>query len=159
MKKMGLIIFIVILIICIWPENTDNVRVRVIANSNSEVDQKYKNEVVRIMKNIIKCDDTYNDIINKKEQLEHELNSYAEKKNLSIDVVFDKTKFPTKILNGKVIEGGIYQTLLITIGEGKGNNYWSLLYPEYYGITFEDVESENIIVKFYIYEKIKMFFE
>ena len=65
MKKLGLIIFIIILILCIWPENTDSVRVRVVANSNSEVDQKHKNEVVKIMKKIIKCDDTYDDILNK----------------------------------------------------------------------------------------------
>lgn len=155
MKKMGLVIFIIILIVVIWPENTDNVRVRVIANSNSEVDQRHKNEVVRIMKSIIKCDDTYEEILNKKNELKKELDIYAEIKNLEISITIDKTKFPTKVLNGKIIEGGIYQTLLITIGEGRGNNYWSLLYPEYYGITFEDVESENIIVKFYIYEKIK----
>ncbi len=159
MKKLGLIIFIIILIVCIWPENTDNVRVRVVANSNSEVDQNHKNKVVRIMKGVIKCDDTYQEIIEKKEVLKDKLDQYAEKNNLDIYITINKTKFPTKILNGKVIEGGIYETLLITIGSGKGNNYWSLLYPEYYGFTFEDVNSDNIEVKFYIYEKIKMFFE
>ena len=44
-------------------------------------------------------------------------------------------------LNGKVIPSGIYDTLLITIGEGEGSNYWSLLYPEFFGITFEDIDS------------------
>lgn len=155
MKKIGLVFLIIMLFIFVWPENTDQIRVRVIANSNSEIDQKYKNDVVRIMKKIIKCDDTYNDIINKMDELKNELQDYGNKKKININVKFDKTKFPTKVLEGKVVEGGVYQTLLITIGEGKGNNYWSLLYPEYYGITFEDVESDNIIVKFYIYEKIK----
>ena len=155
MKKLVLILFIIILVICVWPNNEDNVRVRVIANSNSEVDQNIKDEVVLILKKIIKCDDTIEDIEDKFDLLKDELNSYSKKKNIKIDLSFNKTKFPSKILDGKLIEGGIYQTLLITIGEGKGSNYWSLLYPEYYGITFEDVNSDNIIVKFYIYEKLK----
>ncbi len=127
---------------------------RVIANSNETIDQYYKNEVVKIMKSVIDCDDDYDDIVSKMDSLQNKINEYADSRNLEINIKLDKTKFPTKSLNGKVIEGGIYETLLITIGEGKGNNYWSLLYPEYYGYTFEDVDSENIEVKFYIWEKL-----
>lgn len=160
MKKKVWIIILIVLIICLlYPKDKDNLRVRVIANSNDKIDQIYKNEVVSIMKNIIDCDDTYDEVINKFDELSSELDEYARRKELEINVKIGKTKFPTKSLNGKIIQGGIYDTLLITIGKGEGNNYWSLLYPEYYGITFEEIESDNIEVKFYFYEKLKMIFE
>jgi len=160
MKKKGFLIIIILLFIwLVLPEKNENIRVRVIANSDEKIDQIYKNEVVKIMKSIIKCDDSYEDVENKMGVLEEELLEYGKEKDLKISVEFTKTKFPTKSLNDKVIEGGIFDTVLITIGKGEGKNYWSLLYPEYYGITFEDVESENIEVKFYLYEKIKMLIE
>ena len=134
-------------------------RVRVIANSNDSVDQNCKNEVVKIMKSVIECDDTYDDVLSKMDDLKEKLDEYGDKKKLDIELEFVKTKFPSKSLNDKIIEGGIYQTLLITIGKGEGNNYWSILYPEYYGFTFEDVDSENIEVKFYLWEKIKIIFD
>ena len=53
MKKIGFIVLIIVFVLCVWPEKDDNIRIRVIANSNSEIDQKHKNNVVLIMKKII----------------------------------------------------------------------------------------------------------
>ena len=159
MKKKVFIIGVILILICfVFPKEKENVRVRVVANSDSYTDQLYKTEVVKIMKKIIKCDDSYQDVLGKMKELEDAIEVYEKQKGLEITVEFIKTKFPTKTLNGEIIQGGIYDTLLITIGEGKGKNYWSLLYPEYYGFTFEDVDSDNIEVKFYIWEKFKMIF-
>lgn len=155
-RKVCLTILILLFIGLVFPKEDENIRVRVIANSNDSIDQYYKNEVVKIMKSVIKCDDTYEDVLSKIDELDEKLEEYGDKKNLDIKIEFIKTKFPTKSLDDKIIEGGIYQTLLITIGKGEGNNYWSILYPEYYGFTFEDVDSENIEVKFYLWEKIKL---
>ena len=37
-----------------------------------------------------------------------------------------------------MIASGNYETLLIEIGDAKGHNFWTLLYPEYYGYEFEE---------------------
>lgn len=63
-----------------------------------------------------------------------------------------KNKFPPKSLNDEVIPGGTYESLVITIGRGEGNNYWTLLYPEYYGITFEDINTGEVEIKSYFWE-------
>ena len=57
-------------------------------------------------------------------------------------------------LDGKLISGGDYLTLLVTIGKGLGNNYWTILYPEYFGYTFEEVYSGEVEIRSYIYDLI-----
>lgn len=61
--------------------------------------------------------------------------------------------FPAKSYNGEFIPSGTYYTLLITIGKGNGNNFWTLLYPEYFNISFED--NNEIEYRSYIYDKFK----
>lgn len=149
-----LIIIIVFIFIIIPDQDEDNIRLRVISNSNSEIDLKIKEEVAVILKSNINANDSYNDILNKMSSLEEEIDTYARKHNLDIKIDFGNTVFPPKQLNGKIISGGTYLTLLITIGEGKGNNYWTLLYPEYFNITFEEVYSGEVEIKYYLYEKV-----
>ena len=157
MKKVIVLVLVIFVLFLVFKNdnNDDQIRVRVIANSDSYVDQKTKSEVVSIMKNVIKADDSYDDVILKLDELDLKLQEYSNKNSVDIDLEFKDTIFPAKSLDGKIIEGGVYKTILITIGNGKGKNYWSLLYPEYYGITFEDIDSENIIVKSFIYELFK----
>ena len=66
------------------------------------------------------------------------------------NVEYKKVSFPAKVLNNKFIPSGTYKTLLITIGEGKGDNWWSVLYPEFFGINYDD--SDEIKYKSFIYE-------
>ena len=49
-----------------------------------------------------------------------------------------------------MIPSGNYETLLIEIGNAKGNNFWTLLYPEYYGFEFE--ETNEIEYRSYFYD-------
>lgn len=155
MKKVFIILGLVFIIGIINIKSDNHLRVRVIANSNSISDQNIKNEVVEILKNIINADDSFDIVRAKMNTLKKELKYYQEKNNIKLDVELKKTSFPSKRLNGKVIPSGAYETLLITIGNGKGNNYWSILYPEYYGITFEDNSFENLSFKSYFYELFK----
>ena len=45
---------------------------------------------------------------------------------------------------------GKYMTLLFIIGKGEGKNWWSILYPEFYGINYED--SDEIEYRSFIYD-------
>ena len=75
--------------------------------------------------------------------------------NYKVNVQIKNQKYETKYYKDKIIEGGKYKTLVIMIGEGAGNNYWSILYPEYYGIGFEEVNTGNVTYKIWLFEKIK----
>ena len=52
---------------------SENVRIRVVANSNSTTDQKIKYECVNIIKNIINANDDINQITNKLGTIENKL--------------------------------------------------------------------------------------
>jgi hypothetical protein len=55
------------------------------------------------------------------------------------------------VIKNKIIPSGSYQTLVITLGNGEGSNWWSLLYPEYFNLTYDDFK--EIEYKSYFLEK------
>ena len=160
MKKIGkckiiIVIIIGLLLFCLYNNNEDErVRIRVISNSNNYTDLYYKEEVKDIVCSIIKADDSINDVKSKLSEVEMKVKEYGRINNLEINVDFGLTTFPPKQLNGKLISGGDYLTLLVTIGKGLGNNYWTILYPEYFGYTFEEVYSGEVEIRSYIYDLI-----
>ncbi|MBQ6817669.1 MAG: stage II sporulation protein R [Bacilli bacterium] len=161
MVKNGKLKITIIIIICIllfgmfMDNNEDNrIRIRVVSNSNDYVDIYHKEKVKDIVCNVINADDTKEEVLKKLNDVEELVNQYAMNNNLDIIVEFGVTNFPPKELNGKIISGGNYETLLVTIGQGKGNNYWTLLYPEYFGVTFEEIYSGDVEIRSYFYDLI-----
>ncbi len=150
-KKIFIILLIFIIFIILFDSNdSTETRIRVIANSNSYVDQQVKMKIVRTLQNDnLEINDL--NIIKKRVEYIVRENNY----NYNVNVEIKTQKFPTKYYNERIIEGGKYKTLVITLGNGEGNNYWSILYPEYYGIGFEEVNSGNVQYKIWLFEKIK----
>lgn len=156
MKKAIIIfVFLVLILILVKFEMTSEFRVRVLANSDSYIDQSVKEEIAEdIDEYIINNDVTMKNISEHLECIEEVLKEHKVKYSLEIT----KENFPTKVVNGKLSSGGVYDTLVIKIGSGKGENYFSVLYPEYYGITYEDVKTGKVEYKSFIYETFKSLF-
>lgn len=152
-KKIFLILLILILIIVIMlcdVNDSKEMRVRVIANSNSYIDQQLKMKIVGKLQNEnLELKDL--NIIKQKVEYIIKENNY----HYTVNVEIKNQEFPTKYYENRIIAGGKYQTLVITLGKGEGNNYWSILYPEYYGIGFEEVNSGNVKYKVWLFDKIK----
>lgn len=154
-KKIILIISIILIIILLIPNEEKEMRIRVLANSNSEEDQTIKKEVVDIL---IKEINTYDkdslssEIKENKETIEMKINTYLKKHESEAKVEIKKVSFPPKEYQEKVISGGTYLTLLVTIGKGEGKNYWSMLYPDYFNVSYEDFKSEEIEIKSFFWE-------
>lgn len=63
----------------------------------------------------------------------------------SFQVELKEAEFPTKIYGNLVYSAGMYETLLITIGDGAGRNWWCVLFPP---LCFTDaVKGEATSVK------------
>lgn len=154
MKKFIYCLLVIIFIIVLIPKENDELRIRVIANSNSSYDQMIKYEIVSIVKNEINPSDNKEIIVKKLPKLKSKIKEKIGDREIDIDVSIKKTYFPKKSLNGKIIPSGNYEALVIEIGEAKGKNWWTLLYPEYFNISYEDIESGEIEVKSYFFEKI-----
>ena len=152
MKK---IIFIIIIIFigCIMftdSNDTSELRFRVIANSDSIQDQNLKLLVVRELKKQ-EISTSNLDILKQKAEYIILSNNY----NYKVYVSVKNVEYETKYQNNKIIEGGIYKTIVVPIGNGKGKNYWTVLYPEYFNVSFEDVHTGNVTYDIWLLKKIK----
>lgn len=145
-KALALFIFIVLVYIFIGnvvaesnliPE--DAIRIRVIPNSNSAYDQdmksKVKDELQKDMYNLlkdVKGVDEARKIINANLGIiDNNINNLFEKEdyNQTYKINFGLNYFPEKEYKGVKYDEGYYESLLVTIGNGEGDNWWCVLFP------------------------------
>jgi stage II sporulation protein R len=160
MKKKILIAIIIIAALLLIPQESKEFRVRVVAASNTDADQDLKYQVVGVLKQEIKKlnqDDIISEIKSNIDLLDKKIAAVLGDRRYSISIT--KTHFPAKEINGQIIPGGRYRTLLIVIEDGKGKNWWSLLYPAYHNLAFEDLESGDVEYGFYLLERLKKLFD
>lgn len=152
MKRVWIIIIIllVILIISNDTNDSDELRFRIIGNSDSVVDQNLKMKVARELQTI-QISKNNLDIIKKKAEYIVLSNNFT----YEVNVCIRNEEFETKYYNNKIIEGGIYKTIVITLGKGEGKNYWTILYPEYFDVSFEDVNTGNVTYDIWLLKKIR----
>lgn len=152
MKKIILVIMILFIFFMMFSNTSDSneLRLRVIANSDTIEDQNLKIKVVReLQKEKITKDSL--DIIKRKTEYIVLSNNYSYKVNVCIK----NQEFETKYYNNEIISGGVYKTIVVTIGKGEGRNYWTILYPEYFNVSFEDVNTGNVTYDIWLFKKIK----
>ena len=153
MKKFIFIILVLVGIISfvfiISDKSSDEVRIRILSNSNSEIDKREKQIVKNALEEVLNEIDNLN-IVVIKEKLVKKLNGKI-KNEIKVERV--NSYYPAKSFDNKFIPSGSYDTILVTIGSGNGNNFWTLLYPEYYHIEFE--EENEIEYRVYIIDIIK----
>lgn len=149
MKKRILQILLTIMYLIILPcctNNSDELRLRIVANSNSIEDQELKIEVKNYIATYLEDKNVFDiDLLLLEEVLNKEF------KNL-ITVEKRLVSYEAKAYQGRLIQSGMYETILITIGSGKGKNFWTLLYPEFFSISFE--EDHEIEYRSFIYDKL-----
>ena len=173
MKK-TIIIVLSIFIIYQITNNKENIiitksaiRLRIIADSNSVYDQYIKNEVKKIMEAEIK--DNLNDITEietSRNIIKSNINKYREKieklfikKNYTkeININFGLNYFPKKVYKGVTYEQGDYESLVITIGSGQGDNWWCVLFPPL--CLLEAEENTEVEYKFKVLELLDKIFK
>lgn len=117
----------------------DAIRVRVIANSNSSYDQEIKmsvkeevtDEMYKLLKDVKGVDEARNVINSNLNLLDNNINSLLKSKNynLGYDINFGYNYFPKKVYKGIEYEDGYYESLVVTLGAGEGDNWWCVLFP------------------------------
>lgn len=143
----------------------ESIRFRVVANSNNKEDISAKENTVKNLSKIINNISSSSTIkesrknINKNlELIKSNINETFDNINYnkSYEIKYGINYFPEKIYKGVKYNEGYYESLLITIGDGKGNNYWCVLFPPLCMID-EDIKDEDIEYKFIISEIIEKF--
>lgn len=165
MKKILIIILILIAIGSFnFNKSDDLIRIRIIANSNSEYDQKIKQNVSKNVKEKLyellkeeKSVENARKIIKRNiSSIETIVNDNLEA-NYGYEINYGMNYFPQKEYKGKVYKEGNYESLLIKLGEAKGDNWWCILFPPICLIEAE--ESEDVEYGFFIKDLFTKFFK
>ncbi len=145
MKKLILVIFIIVCFyVCLGHVSSlvipeDALRIRVIANSNDEYDQGVKSIVKEniqykmydLLKDTKGIDEARKIIHNNLNNIDSEVENTLQllNYNLGYDINYGLNYFPSKEYKGVIYNEGYYESLVITLGEGKGDNWWCVLFP------------------------------
>lgn len=172
MKKLILVIFF---IICCYifvghvsslviPDEA--LRIRVIANSNSEYDQNIKKtvkediqyKVYDLLKNTNNIEEARTIIQNNLDYIDKEVNESLQllNYNLGYNINFGLNYFPSKEYKGVIYNEGYYESLVITLGEGNGDNWWCVLFPPLCLIEAE--ESDEVEYTSFVKELLDKYF-
>lgn len=173
MKKTLIIIAIIILILSSKKLETviipkEAIRFRVIANSNSEEDQKIKKEITNnLYKEFSKLKYKINDISDAKKQLELQIpivESIVEEtleKNKIVkkyDINYGFNYFPEKEYKGVIYPEGEYESLVVTLGDGLGENFWCVLFPPLCLLEAEKADTSDVEYTSFIKEVLEKYF-
>lgn len=117
----------------------ESIRIRVLANSNSKEDQKTKKIISKYLmtylnkelESVKSISEARNKINNSLLSIDHIISDTLTKNNLkeNFKVEYGYNYFPTKVFKNNIYKEGYYESLLITLGSGIGDNFWCLLFP------------------------------
>lgn len=145
----------------------DAIRIRVVASSDSKYDQQIKGkvsnylkgEMYELLKNTNSSEEARTTIQNNLKKIDNNIYTILKKENydLGYTINFGNNYFPKKIYKGITYEEGYYESLLVTLGKGEGENWWCVLFPPFCLIEAEESEQE-VEYKFFIQELIEKIF-
>ena len=117
----------------------ESIRFRVIANSNQEEDQQLKRKVstnlqkqlTTLLSNTNSLNESRNIIKNNLPLLENNINRTLkeENKKQTYEINYGNNYFPQKEYKNVIYNAGNYESLVVTLGDGMGENFWCVLFP------------------------------
>lgn len=155
------------------------IRLRILANSDQEEDQQIKrhvrdevnDQISSWVENIDDIDEARQLIQSRlpeiTETAEQVIATYGEQ---HVQVEYsEQVDFPVKLYDSYLYPAGEYEAILITIGEGKGANWWCVLFPPLCFLDFSngtltadadqeeeledhDADEEPVKIKFFLFE-------
>lgn len=160
MKKIIIVLFLFTMILFINKGKEEYIipdsaiRLRVIANSNTFEDQATKMEIKNNIENLLKVDliSVQNKVeaqqlLNQKiPEIKNMINNY----NLSYNLNYGQNYFPEKSYKGIKYEAGMYESLVVTLGEGSGENWWCVLFPPLCLMDATATEAKDVDYQFFV---------
>lgn len=141
------------------------IRLRVIPNSNDEYDQSIKlkvkeelqNSVADLLKDAEGIEEARNIIENNMSNLDKKISNLLKKEeyNLGYKINFGYNYFPSKEFMGVTYDEGYYESVVVTLGEGNGDNWWCVLFPPL--CLLEAEESDEVEYKFFVKELLEKY--
>ena len=115
------------------------IRLRILANSDSEEDQELKRmvrdevnkEITEWVAELTSVEAARQLIQSRLSDIETIVETVLERENKpqAYSVNFGNVSFPTKLYGDFIYPAGNYEAILISLGEAKGANWWCVLFP------------------------------
>ena len=142
------------------------IRLRVIPNSNSTYDQSMKQKVKSYLEDnvytmfngIDKIEEARNKINNEIPNIESNIDNIFINNNYKMDfkVKYGMNYFPEKKFKGITYKEGYYESLVVEIGDAKGDNWWCVLFPTI--CMLDNQNNDEVEYKIGVIELIKKIF-
>ena len=163
MKKLIVFLFTIVVLISLFSSTENNVliptnsiRFRIISNSNNIKDQEIKLSIKQELEPLIKeILDNSDSLLETKTSIEKNMDNFKniiEKYNVNYEINYGNNYFPEKEYKGVTYPSGNYESLVITLGSGLGENWWCVLFPPLCLLEAEESQSSDITYSSYIKE-------
>ena len=127
------------------------IRLRILANSDSDEDQALKrlirdevnDEITKWVDDLTSIDVARTIIQDRLKDIEAIIADVLKRQKIdeNFTVDFGNVDFPTKMYGNYIYPAGEYEAILITIGDGKGANWWCVLFPPLCFLDFSNGEA------------------
>lgn len=174
MKKVFVFILMLLLVVSVYKKSNDSVKIpdsairfRILANSNSPRDQKIKEdirdkmqkELYSLLQNSKSINDSRKIINSNMSNFDEILKDSMKDIEYSYSIDYGMHYFPSKTYKGITYDEGNYESLLVTLGSGKGDNWWCVLFPPLCLLEAEESSDvKNVEYKSFIKEIIEKYF-
>ncbi len=156
MKKIVIFIIavIVLIVVVLKPNESEEIRVRIVPNSNNEIDLVIKEEVKERV--IVFLEENYDKdrnlfIDNMQDKIPF-LKQELEEKSIRTNISLCEHNFYNKTYNNNSVKNAKVLTLLVVIEEGNGDNWWGSIYPNLLEVNSSEVVRYKSFLK-KIYDK------
>ncbi len=147
--------------------NDSIVRFHIRANSNTEFDQDIKMAARKhffekfSLESIDNKEKALGYFLENRQKIEDVINSFLKKQNVfyKCNVEVKKEMFPVRRYNDFTLPAGIYDSVVITLGKGAGDNFFCVMYPSVCildGITQTSEEKFKLLETVLTNEEVKM---
>lgn len=137
------------------------IRFRVIANSDSVEDQMKKMEIKSAVENkvyaLINGENNAIEVRNIIEDNMDTIKDIVEEYNVPYNINYGNNYFPSKTYKGVMYPAGNYESLVITLGDGVGANFWCVLFPPLCLIDNSKEDISDVDYQLYVKKLLKGF--
>ncbi len=115
------------------------IRFHVLAHSDDPEEQKLKNKVRDVVMEYIRgkidvratLEEVRSLLQQEKERVKEITSDFLGREGVfhPVQVFYGEATFPTRLYRDKVYPAGTYETFQVVLGEGKGENWWCVMFP------------------------------
>lgn len=175
MKKALFVIIVIVISIFVYINvnaeviiPNEAIRVRVVPNSNSVIDQDMKDKVREYvsgymylkLNGVYDVDKARGIIENNIDDLNQGIKDIFDENGYDMDfsINFGENHFPSKSYKGVIYNEGDYESLVVYIGEAQGDNWWCVLFPPLCLLEAEESDTGEVEYKSFVSEMIDKIF-